>query len=482
MPITVTATTTPDAFAPVNAPLWFIFSGFTAGLQDFNYVINVNSKFEPFGLSSPAEKTFGPYKIPPRPTTGDGWFTPAKILKGGFSNFVNPFINGFSGINEAYVQYDLDYGWEYNPNSAFTATYSGSGGNFGIVVADNSDFQVGDVIKLSKDNKAVNSSYDGLQTITALSGATGITLNTQYGIPVTNESGSIFFHSRITGTTGTFRAYNGTRQYDERTVDFGDIYLIDVSSTATLEKFLYTYPQARKKVFIDSYETLSFIASSTNSYSVTVERFDADGNVIGTVGGTPTLVAAGQARRRWDFGVGPQNIIEQTGNANYFNNVAYYTVRITTSGAANTVSETITFEIVPNCSIYDNYRIVFMNRVGGYEYFDFKMNHKKTTNIERTEYGKILDWNYSMGERGRDILSIKATETFEINSDWVSEVEAEWLQQLFTSPDVYVIRNNELHPIIVTDSSYQSKNTLREQIFNVVVNFKYAYPINLQNL
>lgn len=480
MPITVTATTTPFEFEPVNAPMWFIFTGFTSGLDNFNYVINVNKRIEPFGLTS--DDTFGPYKIPPRPNTAEGWFTPYKILKGSFENNISPTIQGFSSPNASYVQYDLDYGWEYNPNTGFTGTFSGTGGNLGLVLVDNSNFQVGDIIKISKDNKAVNSSYDGIQEILTLSGSTGLTVDTPYGINVTNESGLIILHSRITGTTGTYRTYNGTRQYDERTVDFGDIYLIDVSSTVTLEKFLYTYPEPRKKVFIDSYETLSFIANSTNGYSVTVERFDAAGNVIGTAGGTPTLVAAGQARRRWDFGVGPQNIIDQTGNATYFNNVAYYTVRITTSGNVNTVSETITFEIVPNCSIYDNYRIVFMNRVGGYEYFDFKMNNRKRINVERTEYGKILDWNYSMGDRGRDILAQKATETYEINTDWVTENEIVWLEQLFTSPDVYVIRNNELHPIIITDTSYETKNVFRDQIFNLTLNFKYAYNINLQNL
>lgn len=479
MPITVTATTEPNLFEPVNAPMWFIFDGFTPGLNNFNYVINVNSKIEPFGTTS--EKTFGPYKIPPRPNTGEGWFTAHKILKGSFKNFVNPFVNGYQIIDEGYVQYDLDYGWEYNPNSGFTDTFD-SGGNLGLTLTDNSDFQAGDIIKISKDNKALNSSYDGIQEILSITGSTGIVVDTPYGINVTSESGIITLHSRITGTTGTLRTYNGTRQYDERTVDFGDIYLIDTSSTITLEEFLYTYPEARKKVFIDSYETLSFIADTTNSYSVTVERFDADGTVIGTVGGTGTLVSAAAGRRRWDFGVGPQNIIEQTSDPTYFDNVAYYTVRITTSGISDTVSETITFEIVPNCSIYDNYRIVFMNRVGGYEYFDFKMNHRKRVDVERTEYGKILDYDYSMGERGRDILAQKATEKYEINTDWVSEAEIEWLEQLFTSPDVYVIRNNELHPIIITDTSYETKNVFRDQIFNLTLNFKYAYNINLQNL
>jgi hypothetical protein len=480
MPITVSATTTPTEFEPVNAPMWFIFTGFTSGLDNFNYVININRKIEPFSITS--EETFGPYKIPPRPNTGEGWFTPNKILKGAFENSINPFAQGFSSPNAQYIQYDLDYGWEYNPNTGFTGTFSGSGGNLGLIVVDNTNFQVGDIIKLSKDNKAINSSYDGIQEILTLSGSTGMTVNTPYGIAVTNESGSITLHSRITGSTGTLTTYNGTRQYNQRTVDFGDIYLIDVSSSVTLENFLYTYPEPRKKVFIDAYETLSFIATSTSGYSVTVERFDINGNVIGTVGGTDTLVSAGTLRRRWNFGVGPQNIIDQTGNANYFDNVAYYTVRVTTSGITNTVSETITFEIVPNCLPYDNYRIVFLNRVGGYEYFDFKMNSKKTTQIERTEYGKILDWDYSMGDRGRDILAVKATENFEISTDWVTQNEIEWLEQLLTSPDVYVIRNNELHPIIITDTTYESKNVFREQIFNLTLRFKYAYNINLQNL
>jgi hypothetical protein len=481
MPITVTATTQPNNFEPVNAPIWFIFSGFTSGLDNFKYLIDVDKKIEPFGTTT---YTTTKYKIPPRPN-GEGWFSPNKILKGPFENSVNPFISGYGGtttrkVEKQYVRYQLKYGWEYNPNSAFTGTYD-DGGKLGLVI-DNSDFQIDDNVRLSMTNKTFNTQYNTTAPILGLSGSTGITVDIDYGVPVINETGNIILHSRLDNLTPEKQVYNGTRQYNQRTVNFGDIYLIDTSSTSTTESFLYTYPQARKKVFIDSYETISFITSLASNWSVTIERFDIDGNVIGTTGGSPTLVPAVDGRFRWNFGVGPQNIKNEFNNQNYFNGVAYYTVRITTTGNANTVSETITYEIVPNCSPYDNYRIVFLNRVGGYEYFDFKMNHKKTTEIEKTEYGKVLDWNYSMGERGRDILSVKATENFEINSDWVSEDEAEWLEQLFTSPDVYVIRNNELYPIIITDRQYQSKNQLREQIFNITVNFKFAFDINLQNL
>jgi hypothetical protein len=120
--------------------------------------------------------------------------------------------------------------------------------------------------------------------------------------------------------------------------------------------------------------------------------------------------------------------------------------------------------------------------MGGYDYFSFTLDSKRSINITRTEYEKILNWNYSIGDRGKTILAQKAEAKMTMNSNWITENDATWLEELLTSPDTYILTtNNTKLPIIITDNSYEVKTYLRNQVFNLVLNYKFAYDINLQN-
>lgn len=131
-----------------------------------------------------------------------------------------------------------------------------------------------------------------------------------------------------------------------------------------------------------------------------------------------------------------------------------------------------------------------MNRVGGFDYFNFTLDSKKSISVNRTEYEKVLAYNYSIGDRGKNLLAQKGEIKMTITSNWITEKESAWLEELITSPDVYVLGNSSnlgadsggyKLPIIVTDNNYEVKTYLRNQVFNLQLNFKYAYDLNLQN-
>jgi hypothetical protein len=80
------------------------------------------------------------------------------------------------------------------------------------------------------------------------------------------------------------------------------------------------------------------------------------------------------------------------------------------------------------------------------------------------------------------VLSQDVTEKWTVNTDWISEFDASWLEDLFKSTEVYHIdSNNNILPIIVEDKSYEVKTYNRNQLFNVTMNFSYAYDIRVQN-
>ena len=94
--------------------------------------------------------------------------------------------------------------------------------------------------------------------------------------------------------------------------------------------------------------------------------------------------------------------------------------------------------------------------------------------------------------RGQNTLSIAATETYTLNSDWITEEQYAYLQQLITSPQVFIFYDTYTQkdgstieavniPIIITDNSYTFKTRNRDRIFNLTITYKLAYDDNLQN-
>jgi hypothetical protein len=65
-------------------------------------------------------------------------------------------------------------------------------------------------------------------------------------------------------------------------------------------------------------------------------------------------------------------------------------------------------------------------------------------------------------------------DTITIQSDWITEAESAWLEQLVTSPDVYIYEGVNLVSVNITDSSYSTKYVASEQLFNLSVTFQYS--------
>jgi hypothetical protein len=189
--------------------------------------------------------------------------------------------------------------------------------------------------------------------------------------------------------------------------------------------------------------------------------------------------------RRVDFGIGPKNLSNAGVSLTDVDNYRFYTKY---NGLTSSVFRY--YKIDNQCSNYEKVRITFLNRAGGWDYFNFTLDSKRSVSVSRTEYEKVLAYNYSVGDRGKTLLAQKAEPKMTITSNWITEKESSWLEELITSPEVYVLGNTSnlgaasggyKLPIVVTDNSYEVKTYLRNQVFNLQLNFKYAYDLNLQN-
>lgn len=115
-------------------------------------------------------------------------------------------------------------------------------------------------------------------------------------------------------------------------------------------------------------------------------------------------------------------------------------------------SEIKTYEIDRRPSKYKKYRFRWLNRLGGYDSYAYTFADKRSINITRTEYDTLngsfdgTKWNYNKSDRGRTISSVTAKETVNVNSNWLTEPESIWMEELFTSPETMLITSNIIVP------------------------------------
>lgn len=571
----------PSKFSPVYSPNWFAFTAsFTNTTATDPFLIcDINVLAQ--SVEAPTIQTaVGRFKSPGR--EGNIFtFNPEAIIKSyvsfpyetgnqtyyglGQAEYVNEQagwgapLNNFPTIapeTDGIVKYNMKYGLEFNPNATFsTINAVGAFGPDGIYRdytryiipgMTNSFANIGDIITI-KVNSGLYTYYDGqAQVINAFTtlGNTYIETwqlhnSTLASLSGGNISGSFTNIQKIYGTTSTYYAYNGTRQYDEVSVNFDNIYYFKENgavspgfrlSTSTASNFRFMndwgydmkhaipirpgqgerarflcdlYGDTRRLVALEviEYNSTGSTVSTHQSYlndvvagvlfpykCFTVQLFDKKGRFASnaTTTGTPIVV----------------------GNYYKFSIKGY---RIGTGVEFNYAS--IWYKAENPCSRYENVRVKFLNRQGTWAYWNFDKGNKQTTSIERKEYKSPQNYDFTLTGpagsvvssstianpfrisklRGQNILSIKATDTYSLSSDWITEEEYAYLQQLITSPqvflfyDTYKLADNSTVecvniPIIITDTTYEWKTRERNKLFNLVINYKMAQDCNIQNI
>ena len=152
-----------------------------------------------------------------------------------------------------------------------------------------------------------------------------------------------------------------------------------------------------------------------------------------------------------------------------FDNVAYYTVQLFYSyptnsalrslvGPVGPVSETFYFYLYNNC-LPQNTRICFLNAKGGYDYYTFQSYRQDTRKIERSTFDNryyatdLAGPDFNVGRSVRTFAT-DVTQEIVLESDYLSNPTAHWLEQLFTSPQVYEVRPNFISPMDRQDKIY----------------------------
>jgi hypothetical protein len=470
----------PGTYSPANAEMWVGLSASESTLPNFKYILKINKK----DLNTSAITVLGSYKFPPRPDTYNGLFTPNKILRSELSYKPYPFVTRPTKAIEGLVKYFYDYGYEYDPNFfVYDMLNWSSKLQLKMSGMDALSFAVGDIIQLSLTNQISNPDYNGTMSITTI-GISGtysfITTDKAYGTGVTySQTGQIDLLRKMVGTSSNYYSYNGTQQYDEIGTDWNS------KIPAYGNNLVYNHTQNTSvgKIYTEQYDSFDMIIDGgiANDWHYIVNYFDANNNTIGTQSATFSSFSGmdSLSYQRFSIPSGTKNIdnmgLSPVGG---WSSVNKYSVSVKYSNFEKAKKWNI---LQDNCSPYDNIRICYLNKLGGYEYFNFNWKNTNSLSIDRKEYRKVLDWNYSVGDRQDTIYSQKVNETFTAATDFISQEDAITLKQLLISPDVYVVDGTRLLPITILDNSYNVKTLLNDKLISISITYKYAFDVNVQN-
>ena len=303
-----------------------------------------------------------------------------------------------------------------------------------------------------------------------------------------------------------YRIFNGVIQYDDVIdeytgavnalgFDMSPYYLKNTFPAVNNQSFLTDSP-ATQYAAMGDYGTLPFLnvynAGSSNSLGhIKLFYYDIAGSSLGSEnvynlnsnGGEPNLGNSAYTRLNY-IGVFPGNLKNWSATfaAAVTSGLAYYDILPYDSAGTFGLSKTYRIKIIcPNLKGYTPIRLTWLNKWGAWDYYTFNMKSTKTINSKRIPYNQMAGtWNESTFKirgykGGKKNFRVNSTEKITINTDFVTEAEGVWFEQLVNSTEVYVLEgfqtdgtysafNTYVQPATVTTSSYTRKTIANDKL------------------
>ena len=186
------------------------------------------------------------------------------------------------------------------------------------------------------------------------------------------------------------------------------------------------------------------------------------------------------------FGCGGKNITNNGGTIPAA--ATYYTVQAFNSSTE--VSKLYRFDFIDDdCKGYNTIRLTYLNRLGAWDYYNFTKKSTKTTSTQRSVFKKTYgtwqnqSWDYGTYEGGVSSYEVNAVERIEANTDFITESEAKALEELFTSPQVFIQNDDgNFEPVVVTDNSYTEQTKANDMIIQYIIGIEKSNKKRIQTI
>lgn len=126
-------------------------------------------------------------------------------------------------------------------------------------------------------------------------------------------------------------------------------------------------------------------------------------------------------------------------------------------------------------------RFAFVNDYGFWDYYNVYTPLRKNTQVQRNNYERPFVryedsiGSYNISDRGNAQYRTEYVDAYNITTDYLDETMAEWLKEMFDSPEVYIQKEEDFIPINITNVSVErNMDENRQKLFQYIIEFRYA--------
>lgn len=224
---------------------------------------------------------------------------------------------------------------------------------------------------------------------------------------------------------------------------------------------------------------ISFLRYEGVNETAYVKTYDSSGTLVATYSALANMSGSFNM-----FNLSAAAINTWAGSTLITENTYSYEFYIVGAGTSRKV------RIYHDCNKYPRYNVHFLNRLGGYDTFSFSLVTRRSANYERDFYtrsewqrssGQMKTWDsYNRFNETKTPFSIRHTERIKLTSDWVSQIDYDFLAQLVSSISVYLEVQSMYFPLYITTDNYQFKTEAVDKVFNLELEAEIPKNINSQ--
>lgn len=351
-------------------------------------------------------------KVFPNPDNGKGLFDVHRVLEPYVSHDLNLSNYGFKRNSNSYIKYTAKAGEEYGPSSGLTV--------YAALTTDSDRYAFNGIVDFQRF------------------------LDTQDYIIGAPSSGTTFL------TNMPDNVYIGEE-------DNAWLYMaIDAANAVSYMKVI-TYEADGtqiQEVHVDN--TYAALSNDDDRFL----RFSSGTSNLNLIDGG-------------DLSMGSQPIIDSA--------TAYYTLQTFNSGDAAT-SKIQRYTIKDYCGKYTAYRVHFLNEMGGIDSFTFNKRLIHDVDVSRKQFKKSpgsisgTSYGYNITDRTREDYHIRMNDRYTIHSDFISEAEAAWLEELITTRQAYIENSlTEAVAINILNTQYRSIKDNDDKAYSLALTYRYSY-------
>jgi hypothetical protein len=461
----------PQQLMPAYNPIKYIIDNTNKNEPGFRYIFTIYSAT----ASHIPANVVAQYKVLPEFGTGYGEQDISKLMQ----SLVTFDESGISGsvpynVSESWYQYDVDLGFEFVDNEFYSAALADLSGNVQITI-NSHPFIVGDQIIISQQSTgpADNPALEGLHTVLSVT-ANNFTVNVLFStITNINANGDITYaDNRKTITLDDElvidkEVFNGAfnlfiNNYDN--TPFNSVAYLGTSGTLLMTS--NPYPQSfAPSTFVSALFYYNLRVYGGANYEV--EWYDMDNNLLDNTTFNPANDGI------YAVFVGPTALVA----------VDYYVLIYNDAGFS---AEPYYFTYDNRCAINEQ-QLIYLDRMGSWQSFAFQLKTYEKGQITREQYNQHIDgqvvsteWVGVLLQKGFRTYNTNVTKTFELNTNYMDQTDANRFQELLTSPQVYYYSSDKFCACIIENNTFEvfrqrNKNLIKQ---SVTIRLAQQDPIN----